>query len=80
MALSKEQVKILLSLVAGVTDDDMDCDGCFGEVAQFAEVKLAGLSLCESMKAVQAHLDNCPCCEDEFEALLAALVAVGKLD
>jgi predicted anti-sigma-YlaC factor YlaD len=40
-------------------------------------MKLAGLNLCESMKLVQNHLENCPCCQDEFEALLAALSESG---
>jgi predicted anti-sigma-YlaC factor YlaD len=77
MSLSKEQVKTLLSVVAGTTDDSLDCDGCFGHVSQFVEMKLAGMNLCESMKMVQTHLENCPCCQDEFEALLAAIREVG---
>jgi len=77
MALSKEQIKSLLSVIAGTSDDSLDCDDCFSNVAQFAEVELAGLGLCESMKLVQTHMENCPCCEDEFQALLAAINEVG---
>ena len=67
----------MLGLVASTTDDSLDCDGCFGHVAQFIEMKLSGLGIGESMKVVQTHLENCPCCKDEFEALLAAMTAVG---
>lgn len=77
MSLSKEQINGMLGLVAGTTDDSLDCDGCYGHVAEFIEVKLSGLDLDESMKLVETHLENCPCCKDEFEALLAAMNAVG---
>ncbi len=54
----------------------MDCDECFGKIAEFADAKLAGRSLNESMLVVQEHLENCPCCRDEFQALLAAMTGV----
>lgn len=78
MTLSLEQIKTLLSIVATTSDDSLDCDDCFSKVAQFVEVELAGLDLCESMSLVKTHLKNCPCCKDEFEALLAAMSAVGE--
>lgn len=77
MTLSLEQLKKLLSVVANTSDDSLNCDACFAKVAQFVEVELAGRGLCESMKLVQSHLANCPCCKDEFEALLAAMSEVG---
>ena len=73
MPLSKEQIQILLTLVAGSTPDEMSCDGCMDNIAQFAEAELTGLSLCDSMKKVQNHLRNCPCCTDEYNAMLTAL-------
>jgi len=77
MTLSKEQIKFLLSVVADTSDDCLSCDDCFGYVAQFVEAQLSGVGLCESMKLVQAHLSNCPCCRNEFEALLKALCEAG---
>lgn len=76
MSLSKEQIETLLKVVAITSDDGLDCDGCFGQVAEFAEAKLANNSLCDAMKLVAVHLENCPCCQDEFEALLAAMSEV----
>lgn len=77
MSLSKEQVKKLLSVIAQTSDDSLDCDSCFRYVSQFVEGKLAGLTPCESMQLVESHLANCPCCKDEFEALLTALAEAG---
>ena len=77
MVLNKEQIEILLSVVSSASNDELDCEGCFNYVAQFVETKLAGRTLCESMKLVEEHLANCSCCEDEFQALKAAIEEVG---
>jgi predicted anti-sigma-YlaC factor YlaD len=76
MPLSKQQIDTLLTLVVNSTPDSMSCDGCLVNVAQFVEAELMGASLCDSMQKVQNHLQNCPCCNDEYQALLAALESV----
>ena len=76
MGLSAEQISKLIALVASTTKDAMDCDGCLGHISEFAEVTLAGKTATESMELVETHLVNCPCCADEFQALLDALSGV----
>jgi predicted anti-sigma-YlaC factor YlaD len=76
MSLSQQQVRTLVQLAVTTTPDDMDCDGCQGRIAEFAEVHLANLPLSETMRRVENHLNNCPCCKDEFEALKAALAVM----
>ncbi len=78
MGLSEQQVRTLVQLVATTTPDDMDCDGCYGRIAEFAEVHLANQSVCESIRCVDEHLRNCPCCKDEFEALKVALASMAN--
>jgi len=73
MPLSKEQISTLLNLVATTTEDKIACDGCLKEVAQFAETELLGRSMSESMLKIKNHMQNCPCCEDEYNALLDAV-------
>jgi len=73
MPLSNEQIKSLLGLVANVESDSMDCDSCFGRVAEFAEINLKGAEIPEAFRDVEAHMRQCPCCKDEYEALLAGL-------
>jgi len=73
MPLSKQQIDTLISLVINTTPDSISCDGCLGDVAQFAESELLGRSLCESMMKVKEHLKNCPCCNDEYQSLLEAI-------
>ena len=73
MPLSKPQIDTLLTLVVNSTPDELSCDGCLVNVAVFAEAELMGASLSESLSKVQNHLKNCPCCNDEYQSLLAAL-------
>ena len=73
MSLSPEMIKKLIDLVATTQDDALDCDGCLEHVAEFAEAHLAGRSLSAAMGSVRIHLESCGCCQDEFQALLAAL-------
>lgn len=73
MALSHDKLKQLVRLVASSQGDPLDCDSCYERIAEFAEAHLANRNLCEAMQCVKLHLENCPCCQDEFQALLAAL-------
>ena len=76
MPLSKQQIDTLLTMVINSTADTIVCDGCFDDVARFAEAELVGASLCESLEKVKNHLKNCPCCNDEYKALLEALNSI----
>lgn len=76
MSLSKTDVRTLVHLVVTTTPDDMDCDGCHGRIAEFAELHLANQTIDQSMQRVEEHLKNCPCCKDEFEALNVALASL----
>ena len=77
MPLSNEQIKNLLGLVAAVEPDSMNCDGCFGKVAEFVEIKLRGAEIPEALQDVEVHMRQCPCCKGEYEALLEGLHGLG---
>jgi len=71
--LSKEQIQTLVSLIVTTEPDQISCDGCFGQIGEYAEIALEGRELPEGMKVIQRHLEQCPCCKGEYEALLDAL-------
>lgn len=79
MSLSTEQVHTLLDMVGSVESDDLDCDGCFGRIAEFADLHLSRREIPEAMRAVETHLQQCLCCKDEFTALLKGLQAIEDL-
>jgi predicted anti-sigma-YlaC factor YlaD len=72
-SLSKKQIQTLVGLIASTKSDEIDCDDCFGQIGEFAEIALEGREVSEGMQIVQRHLEQCPCCKDEYEGLLEAL-------
>lgn len=78
MALSSDQLASLLRQVATTGVDTLDCDGCFGLMAEFADVQLAGRDVPEALHSVKAHLQYCTCCREEYEALLEGLKALHQ--
>ena len=72
-SLSKQQIQTLVGLIATTESDQISCDECFGKIGEFAEMALEGRELCEGMQVIQRHLEQCPCCKGEYEALLEAL-------
>ena len=78
MPLSKQQIQSLLGLIGTVQSQDVSCDDCFGQIGQFAENVLSKREIPESMRLIDQHLQQCPCCKDEFEALLIALQNINE--
>ncbi len=67
MRLSDDKFQLLLEAIGSTEPDSMYCDVCFGRIGEYAEAQLEGKPLSEGMQAVLAHLQNCPCCRDEYE-------------
>lgn len=79
MSLTKEQINTLIGMIDSVETDDLDCDGCFGKMAEFAELHLACREVPEALKAVEKHMQQCACCKDEFKALMNGLKAIEEI-
>lgn len=73
MELTIEFLKKLLNTLKNTEDVEIGCDECFEELDRFAELQLAGKNAAEALPLVQAHLEKCQNCREEYEALLAAL-------
>jgi hypothetical protein len=54
---------------------EYSCDDVLHLLDQFAEAVLRGENVAELMPLVQRHLDMCPDCREEFEALMRILRA-----
>jgi len=79
MPLSKDQITTLLNLVFQTEPDASDCDQCFRDLSVFAEAELAGFEITEALQAVETHLRQCPCCQDEYGSLRDALHAMNEV-
>ena len=73
MKISDEQIQAMLKMLALTKEVEASCDDCQQQMAEFAEVTLAGKSIPEGLKLIDEHLQRCRDCREEFEALKAAL-------
>jgi len=78
MKLSSETIKKIMQSVKSTRDEELHCGHCYDELHQFIELKLSGKNAAEAMPLVQDHLDRCPPCREEYEALLEALKAFSE--
>ena len=69
--------KVLMSL--SIThEEEMTCGECFEEVDHYVDMLREGKSPSEVMPMVKNHIEICPPCREEFEALLDALEAIDS--
>ena len=71
--LTFEQVQELLTTVSKTVPDQLNCDGCFELIAEFADAEIRGGELSDALKAAEVHFSQCPCCAYEYATLLEAL-------
>lgn len=71
--LTFTQVRKLLTTVSKSVPDQLNCDGCFGLIAELADAEIRGEELSEVLQAVKIHFSQCPCCAYEYATLLEAL-------
>ncbi|MGB3542567.1 hypothetical protein [Rubrivirga sp.] len=80
MTLSVDSLRMLVAKSLATSDEETSCGECDLEVDRFAEMTLAGLDAAEALPIVEEHLAGCPCCREEYEALLDALRAAERAD
>jgi hypothetical protein len=68
-----------LERLLGPTAREVGCEECFDRLDEFVELELAGLDADAAVPGLQAHLEGCPACREEHDALLA-LVADDHAD
>ena len=76
MELDLDTIKRIVREVITTRSDEIDCGKCFDELDRFADLVLAGKNAAEALPMVQDHLEHCPGCREEFEALYEALCMV----
>ncbi len=77
MALSKDQIENLLSMIGETRKRELNCEECLALVAEFAEAELRDKSVSAAVAAVKDHLAVCAECCEEYEVLLKVLRGLG---
>jgi hypothetical protein len=65
--IARAELKRLL----GPDGPELGCDDCFDLLDEFVELELAGLDADARIPGLRAHLEGCPACREEHDALCA---------
>ena len=58
--------------------DEISCAECFEQLDQFTDMMLLNEHAVDVMPRVRDHLQRCPDCRQEYDALLCALRAMAS--
>jgi predicted anti-sigma-YlaC factor YlaD len=58
-----------MSELLGPKGPEIGCDACFDLLDEFVDAELAGTDADARVPGMRAHLDGCPACREEYEAL-----------
>lgn len=75
VVISSDGLVKLMRDVEHTQDVELSCDEVHRLIDQFAELTLRGQNAAQLMPLIQRHLDLCPDCREEFEALMRVLRA-----
>ena len=73
MEIDPKLIKEMVREIVTTREDEMDCPECFEHMDHFADLLLNGKELPDLMLRLRDHLEHCPHCNEEFDALLNAL-------
>jgi hypothetical protein len=59
----------LLGRVLGPGASELTCEQCFEELDRYVELAVAGEPADERVPGMQAHLEGCPACAEDFRSL-----------
>ena len=71
--LQDEVIVKFLRILENVRDEEMTCDEMFTRLDEFVETEVKSHDAEKIMPLLREHLDMCPDCDEEYEALLNVL-------
>lgn len=75
MTLTPPVLAKVVQMALSARPVELGCDDCEARLDRFAEMELAGLNARDALPLVEEHLERCPCCRVELEALVEVLRA-----
>jgi hypothetical protein len=75
MEISPAQAAKMIEMIQKTQENELACDEVHGLLDQFAEIELRGEDAAALLPLVQHHLELCPDCQEEHDALLRVLQA-----
>jgi hypothetical protein len=80
MKISPQHAKNMLMMIANTREQELSCDEVHGLLDQYAEMALRGENPAEFLPLVHYHLDMCPDCREEYEALVRMLEGSNEFE
>ncbi len=71
----RPRIMQLVGKMLALHEAEAGCDECEDKLACLAEIVAAGQDPGKALSAIQMHLECCHDCREEFEALVAMLLA-----
>lgn len=69
---TREQLAALARQLAATRPQELDCNATLDRVAAYLEATQGNAALSPELEMVGQHLEVCPCCHEEFKALIRA--------
>lgn len=76
MALNREQVERLLSMIGKTREAEMTCPECLDDLDWYIQSDFDGGPIEGTLARVREHLEACPCCTTQFHLVLETLKAI----
>ncbi len=73
MAMTSDQAKKMLRMIEKTQDEELSCDEVFELLAVYAEKAARGEDVGDLFPLVEHHLEMCPDCREEYEAVMRIL-------
>jgi len=70
-------VSDLLHRLLGPSEPEVDCATCFERLDEYVELELRGADGEAVVPGMAAHLEGCPACREDHEALRAWVQTTG---
>jgi hypothetical protein len=67
--VQKDRFERWLENIQNTQEEEISCSECFDLVSHFVEVELSGQDAAARMPQLKQHLDQCPACHAEYQAL-----------
>ena len=71
--IEDEVVLKFLQILENVRREDMSCDDMYAQLDEFVEREVKARDAARIMPLIQEHIDICPECCDEYQALMTVL-------
>ena len=75
MQIPVDKLKTMVRGVARTQETESSCDDVYQLLDEFTEAVAQGKDVAKLMPLVQQHIEMCPDCREEFEALLRVVRA-----